>query len=290
MGKAREKSAEEAMASALLAGGGRAVVLEGIALHAGVPARVRLQRATGPVAFVQRGARVELADLRVVRADRGLAVASGDGRVEVDLVEHLLAALGGLGVREGVAIETDDPELPLLDGGARAYVEALGAIGAPRGGPVGLRVARAAVIEEGRSRYTFAPAPGVSLRVDVRFRPPVGRETAEWHGDPDDFAARVAPARTFGWLDEHAALLAFGRARAVDTAAVIVFGRDGPLGTRPPEPGEVARHKLLDLIGDFALHGGPPEGAVEVVAPGHGATQRVVVRALRAGVLVRREA
>jgi UDP-3-O-[3-hydroxymyristoyl] N-acetylglucosamine deacetylase len=264
-------------------------VLRGVALHRGGPAEVRLDAAPGPITIAQRGAEASLDELHVARADRGVTLASADGRVRVDLVEHLFAALGGLGVGAGVRIAIDDDELPLLDGGARRFAEAILALGfAEAPSPGALVITRNASISRGNALYEFAPGPDVALRVDVEFRAPVGRESAEWRGDASDFLERIAPARTFGWADEHAALLASGRAASVDLDAVLVFDERGAIpGCRPASKSEVARHKLLDLIGDLAIHGGPPRGAITASHPGHAATHAVVAEALALGVLAR---
>jgi UDP-3-O-[3-hydroxymyristoyl] N-acetylglucosamine deacetylase len=259
------------------------VVLRGTALHRGGPAEVRLRGAPGPLRIAQRGAEARLDELRPVRTDRGVTVATEDERIRVDLIEHLLAAVGGLGVAGDLVVEVGD-ELPLLDGGALRFAEALTGLG--RRGRPRLRVAREAEIEHGRSRYRFAPGPSPCVRVEIDFPAPVGRRSAAWDGDPADFVARIAPARTFGWMHELAELRAAGRAAAVDLESVIVFGEGAPVGRgRPPDPDEPARHKLLDLIGDLALHGGPPLGLVDAFAPGHTATHAVAKRALSLGVL-----
>jgi len=264
------------------------VVLNGAALHRGGAVSVRLVAAPGPIAIEQRGAVARVAELRVARADRGVTIASSDGRLSLDLVEHLFAAIGGMGIREGLRIVTDDLELPLLDGGAQRFVDALMLLAIAPSAPT-LAVARAATLEHGRSVYRFEPADRVHVAVEVDFRAPVGRESASWDGDARDFVARIAPARTFGWADEYEALRASGRAAGVDLASVLVFDGDGVLaGCAPAAPAEAARHKLLDLIGDLALHGGPPQGAVTARLPGHAATHAVVAEARRIGVLVER--
>jgi UDP-3-O-[3-hydroxymyristoyl] N-acetylglucosamine deacetylase len=262
-------------------------VLRGVALHRGGPATVCLEAAAGPITIVQRGAEASLAEFHVARADRGVTLASADGRVRVDLVEHLFAALGGLDVRAGVRVTVDDDELPLLDGGARLFAEAILALGLAREvGPRTLVITRNASISRGNAVYDFATGSGVTIEVDVEFRAPVGRESAAWSGDAADFVERIAPARTFGWADEHAALLASGRAAAVDLEAVLVYGDDGAIaGCKPAAKDEAARHKLLDLIGDLAIHGGPPRGSLTVRRPGHAATHAVVAEAIATGVL-----
>jgi UDP-3-O-[3-hydroxymyristoyl] N-acetylglucosamine deacetylase len=245
---------------------------------------VRLLAAPGPIVVRQRGAEARLDELSPVRTDRGVTVSSKDGGVRVDLIEHLLAAVGGLGVVAGLAIAVEGDELPLLDGGARRFAEALTALELPRGRR--LRVTRAARLSHGRSEYRFSPGAVPGVLVEVDFPAPVGRQHAAWDGDEGDFVARIAPARTFGWAHELDALRAAGRAAAVDPSAVIVFDERGTVaGFRPPAPEEPARHKLLDLVGDLALYGGPPLGRVEAFAPGHTASHAVAVRALELGVL-----
>jgi UDP-3-O-acyl-N-acetylglucosamine deacetylase len=236
--------------------------------------------------IAQRGAEARLDELRPVRTDRGVTVATVDGRVRVDLIEHLLAAVGGLGVSEGLAIAAGGDEMPLLDGGARRFADAVAALELPRGRR--LVVARAARMTHGRSVYRFAPGPSPCVRVEVDFPAPVGRQRAAWDGDADDFVARIAPARTFGWAHEIDALRAAGRAAEVDPEAVIVFDAQGTIGgCRPPDPDEPAKHKLLDLVGDLALYGGPPLGEVDAFAPGHTATHAVAASALSLGILAR---
>lgn len=263
------------------------MLLRGLALHLGVPTSVRLSAAPGPITLAQRRGAAPLEALSVVRTDRGVTVASDADRVRLDLVEHLFAAVGGLGLGSGLRITTDDDELPLLDGGARAYAEALRALTIPAS-PRGLVVTRAATFRRGASVYELSPAEATRVEVEVAFRPPVGAGAAAWDGDVDDFVERIAPARTFGWVDEYEALRAAGRAAGVDLASVLVFDGEGVLpGCRPAEPAEPARHKLLDLIGDLALHGGPPRGLVRASLPGHTITHAIIAEALAAGVLAR---
>jgi UDP-3-O-[3-hydroxymyristoyl] N-acetylglucosamine deacetylase len=265
---------------------GGPVRLEGVALHAGVRVAATLVARPGPLAFAQAAAELPLDALLVARADRGVCLA-GDG-VRVDLVEHLLAALAASGVRRGVVVRVDGPELPLLDGGAAAWMRAVAELALPAEPPL-LAVARAGEVAIGDARYAFAPGEGVEVDVEIAFdHPAIGAQRASWRGDPGDFAARIAPARTFGFARDAAALRASGRAAGVDLDAVLVLGERGPLpGARPPGPDEPARHKLLDLVGDLALSGGPPRGRVLASRPGHAATHLAVREAFARGLLVR---
>lgn len=261
--------------------------LTGHALHAGIAVAATLVRRPGPLSFRQLGVEVALDRLAVARADQGVTLAAGGLRF--DLAEHLLAAFVGLGVRSGVCVEVEGPELPLLDGGAARWCDALLAIDAPRSHDASVVVARSATLRVGASSYAFAPSASTRVVVRVSFPAPVGDEDAHWDGDAADFASRIAPARTFGWLRDHAALLAAGRARGADRSAVVVYDEAGvvPGGARPV-PGEAARHKLLDLLGDLAPYGGALAGSLVAERPGHAATHRALEQALRQGIVVRR--
>ena len=257
-----------------------------MALHAGRPASVTLSRFEGPTSLGAGGARVPLREARVVRADHGVRVALGPGGPEVDLVEHLLSAGAAPGRGAGARRAGAGGEVPLLDGGARAFSDALLSLGVPPSGPL-LEVRRAFEARVGESRYELSPGAGRRVAVSIAFdHPRIGAQSARWEGDGPDFARRVAPARTFGFLRDHPELARAGRARAVDLDAVVVFDDEGPVpGCRLRAPDEPALHKLLDLIGDLALHGGPPRGSVRAHRPGHGATHEVLRRGLLEGAL-----
>src|SRR5215467_3576909 len=122
-------------------------MLEGPALRNGQLARVTLLGRPGPIVVRVGGREGRLWEgLHVVSSDRATTVASTDGRLQLRMVEHLFAALAAAGAYDGVAIECDGSELPLLDGGARAWCDALATLNVPRQAPR-LRVCRDAVVE-----------------------------------------------------------------------------------------------------------------------------------------------
>ncbi|HMJ51593.1 MAG TPA: UDP-3-O-acyl-N-acetylglucosamine deacetylase [Polyangiaceae bacterium] len=278
--------------------------LQGYALHRGVMTAVTLVRCDGPLAFEQDGRRARVSQLTVQRSDAGVTLSDGHG-LEVDLVEHLLAALGGLGIRSGVTAIVEGAELPILDGGARTFADALVALELPARSPEpgDLIVSKPGRLSAGSSSYTFDVADDTALSIEAVFdHPAIGTERASWDGSSRTFLESIAPARTFGFRADGPDLWRRGRAELAVSAAdsdareafsraVIVFDATGPVaaaGQAPPSAGEIGRHKLLDLIGDFALHGGPPRGRVLASRPGHTASHRIIRQALALGILSRR--
>jgi UDP-3-O-[3-hydroxymyristoyl] N-acetylglucosamine deacetylase len=272
-------------------------VVTGVGLHSGAAVRVVLHARPGAVTLGRDGVEARVDELAVSSTPRATTVEARGGRLRVATVEHLFAALAGLGVYEGLAVVVDGPEMPLLDGGALAWCgaidEALGPGSTRRAGRRPLRVARAAELSIGASRYVFEPgaAPGaVEVAVRLEFE---GLDEARvlpearWDGGADDFRARVAPARTFALARDVGELVAAGLARHVDPMSVVVLTPDAVHHAgRAFEPDEPARHKLLDLLGDLYVHGGPPRGSVRAVRPGHAANARAMEQALAEGIVV----
>jgi UDP-3-O-[3-hydroxymyristoyl] N-acetylglucosamine deacetylase len=246
-----------------------------------------LRRVPGPLCFETPAGEATRDELRVVRADRGVRVAASRIGLDVELVEHLFGALAGLGVQRGIALSVHGPEVPLLDGAALEFAMAIAALAPPRDLPK-LRVVRDGRVEIGASTYDFAAGPRAEAAVSVAF-PGRGTETASWDGSVAGFVSGIARARTFGFRGDYAALREQGRAAHVDPHSVLVLEADGRVlpSTEPEKPNELALHKLLDLLGDLYLFGGPALGRVNAIRPGHTATHAAVREALERGILAR---
>jgi UDP-3-O-[3-hydroxymyristoyl] N-acetylglucosamine deacetylase len=225
-------------------------------------------------------------ELEVVSTARATTVQARGGGEPIGTVEHLFAALAGLGVYDGMEVVVDGPEMPLLDGGALRWCEAIAALSPPRRGPR-LRVERPFAVEAGPSRYEFDTRDStVEIDVVLELGDPRIARIASWRGDAVDFLARIAPARTFALASEVEQLLRRGLARHVDPASVVLIAPEAVYSAgRPFTSDEPARHKLLDLMGDLYLRGGPPVGKVVAVRPGHASNARAISRALEEGVL-----
>lgn len=261
-------------------------MVKGVGLHTGAAVTVKLIAREGPVFLRTGGVEARIDELVVASTLRATTVEGCGGGLRVGMVEHLFAALAGLGIYEGVTIEVDGPEMPLLDGGASAWCDAVSKLQIPHGGPR-LRVAREAVLECGESQYELSPADHVEVEARLLLPDPRVTPLARWAGDADDFRARVAPARTFALARDIQSLARLGLSRHVDPASVVVLAPDAiHCSGRPYRADEPACHKLLDLIGDLYMHGGPPLGRVLGVRPGHAANDRAFRRAREDGVLV----
>jgi len=263
--------------------------VEGVGLHSGRRVRVVLRARRGAVTVRVAGREARIDELSVASTSRATSVEAHGGALRLGTVEHAFAALGGLGIYEGLGLAVEGPELPLLDGGASVWCDAIDALGVAPSAPRA-RVARPAVFALGSSRYEFTPGDRVSLEARLEldgFDERVVVPEARWDGSPADFRARIAPARTFALARELDELAAAGLARNVDPESVVILAPGGAhYAGRPFEPDEPVRHKLLDLIGDLYLYGGPPVGQLRAVRPGHAANAEVMRRARDEGIVI----
>jgi UDP-3-O-[3-hydroxymyristoyl] N-acetylglucosamine deacetylase len=266
------------------------ISVSGVGLHSGAKAWVVLRARRGPVTLASRGVEARIDELRVTSTARATTVESQGGALRVGTVEHAFAALAGLRVYDGIGLSIDGPEMPLLDGGAGAWCRAIDRLRVDHPGVPRLRVARAGSVDVGASRYEFTPGPSVEIQVRLElagFDETRVFPEARWGGDADDFRLRIATARTFALAHEIDELVSSGLARGVDPESVVVLSHDAVLHAgRPFSPDEPARHKLLDLVGDLYLSGGPPLGRLRAVRPGHAANALAMERARAERIVV----
>ncbi len=262
------------------------VVVEGFGLHTGAPARVVIGRQGSPgITLGVSGERASIDELSVVSTDRATTVQGRDGRVRVATVEHAFAALAGMSLHDGIAIDVEGPEMPLLDGGAATWCDAFAAIGVL---PTRrrLRVTRAAVLHVGDSRYEFAPGDRVANRRARRIRRSAHRRGRALGGR----GGRLSRARR-----RRADLRVRARRRRLRAPWPRPSGparrrrphfADGDPLRRASVFAERARDgKLLDLLGDWFLHGGPATGHLHAFRPGHASNRLAFARARQEGVL-----
>jgi UDP-3-O-[3-hydroxymyristoyl] N-acetylglucosamine deacetylase len=267
---------------------GQVVERAGVGLHGGAAVRVRL--GPGPAGGGVQFVRTDLAGAPEVRASVEMVtgvercVRLGPEERGAATVEHLLAALWALEI-DDARVELDAPELPALDGSAAGWVAAVDEAGAREsgGGAVAVLVAferveaGSAALEPLDDAADVAAGRGGAPRLVVRVRHEPGRGLAPVElqrvVDAATFRAEIAPARTFCFEDELAALRAAGLGQGGSLEnAVVLDPRGAPLnpdGLRWAD--EPARHKMLDAIGDLALLGARLHGRLVLRGAGHAA-------------------
>jgi UDP-3-O-acyl N-acetylglucosamine deacetylase len=265
----------------------RTIRVTGIGLHTGAPSSVRLAPAPPDQGVVF--ARVDLPGAPVIPARLGQVAATERGIVlghqtRVATVEHLLAVAMGLGV-DNLLAEVDGEEVPCGDGSGQTFVDAVRRAGvAEQGVPRRPITLRTPVWTSANGSLVVAlPAPHLRVTSLVTVEgAPIPAQLAEFNAAADDFAAAIAPARTWGLAAEAEALRARGLARGATLATVLVLGPQGYLN-EPRFPDELARHKILDAIGDLALLGRPLHAHVIAIRSGH-ALHLALARAIAGAV------
>ena len=264
-----------------------AILGEGVGLHSGQITRFRILPAPvdSGIVFVRTDCRppVEIPARSEFVRDTTLATTLGLGNLTVGTVEHLVAALAGLGV-DNARIEIDGPEVPILDGSCAPFVDMI----ARAGGTVAQRrpkrflvVRRAVEVSDGEKSARLEPASRFSLQCSIDFdHPIVNAQSFELDMSDTAFVQEVARARTFGFAKDVDAMHAAGLARggSLDNAVVIEdFSIRNPEGLRFSD--EFVRHKALDAVGDLYLAGGPIVGRFVGHQTGH-KLNNMVLRAL----------
>jgi UDP-3-O-[3-hydroxymyristoyl] N-acetylglucosamine deacetylase len=190
----------------------------------------------------------------------------------VATVEHLLSAFVGLGV-DNALVEIDGPEVPVLDGSAKPFVEAIDRAGlqAQRAPRRFIRIRRAVRVEMGDAYAEFHPHDGCRFEVGISYKCPViGDQAFGIEVTAKNFRREIARARTFGYLKDVERLRAAGLALGSSLENSVAIG-DGAVVNREGlrYPDEFVRHKLLDAIGDLALAGAPIQGLYRSYKGGH---------------------
>jgi UDP-3-O-[3-hydroxymyristoyl] N-acetylglucosamine deacetylase len=202
--------------------------------------------------------------------------------VLISTTEHLLSALIGLGV-DNVIVEIDNLEVPILDGSALPYVEAILASGlkVQRRKREYLRILKDVEVRDGSKFIGVYPGEGYSIHYSIDFPPPIGRDTFIGDLEAGDYANLISPARTFGFREDEAMLRDMGLIRGVSDSSAIILTREGVQNGPLRFDDEFVRHKVLDLIGDLALAGKRIWGRVVAERAGHAMHTALVQRLLQ---------
>ncbi len=255
------------------------VTLEGFGVHSGKPVAVSFLPADPDTGIVFHHMN-EAGDVREIRAlvseigSTDLCTALGDPTGHrVGTVEHVMAALFGLGI-DNLAVEIDGDEMPILDGSAAVFVEAIDQAGIETLDVKRryIRVLKPVRIDSGASFAEFLPHDGTRFEVDIDFESPaIGRQSFAADIDAKTFRRDIARARTFGFMKDVERLWAAGHALGSSLENSVVIGDDSRVinmeGLRYKD--EFVRHKLLDAMGDLALAGARFIGCYRSYRGGH---------------------
>jgi UDP-3-O-[3-hydroxymyristoyl] N-acetylglucosamine deacetylase len=263
------------------------VTVSGIGIHSGSPVAVTLHPAevdTG-IVFWRCGIdghrdRELTANFRSVTATEFATVLGDQAGPAVSTTEHVLAALYGLGIDNAI-VEVDGPEVPIMDGSAAPFVEAIDQVGvakmtAPRRCIRVLRPVR--VNADGCSGELRPHLHGLRVETEIEFdHPLIGRQAFAIDVEPNAFRRELARARTFGFMRDVTKLWSAGYALGASFENTVVIAENRILNTEGVRfADEFVRHKAVDAIGDLALAGAPVIGAYRSVRGGHKLNHAVV--------------
>jgi UDP-3-O-[3-hydroxymyristoyl] N-acetylglucosamine deacetylase len=250
------------------------VSFNGIGLHTGRHAKVCLKpapRDTG-IVFMRTDKNVALRASTSSVSDTAFATTLGLNGSKIRTVEHLLAALSGLGI-DNVFVEVDGPEIPILDGSAIELTSLIlkGGIAKQSKKRPYIRITSPIVLTDGHAEIAAFPYNGRRISYRIHFTHHLlGEQKRTLELNEENFAIEIAPARTFGFLKDVEYLKANGFARGGSFDNAVILGENGVLnGSGLRFKDEFVRHKILDLIGDFSLLGFPIYGHIIANKSGH---------------------
>jgi UDP-3-O-[3-hydroxymyristoyl] N-acetylglucosamine deacetylase len=257
----------------------RRAYLSGAGVHSNAPVQLTLHPAEADhgIVFLRTG--LPNGESRVIEAVWSqvtmteLCTVIGDSSGSVATIEHLMSALAGLGI-DNALVEIDGPEVPIMDGSAYRFVEAIDEAGiielsAPRRF---VKVLKPVRIDMGRGFSELRPAAsGFHLDVEIDFSAGIiGRQSTNIELDPSTFRREISRARTFGFIRDVERLWKAGFALGSSLENSVALEDDriiNPEGLRYSD--EFVRHKTLDAIGDLSLAGLPIIGGYRSYCGGH---------------------
>lgn len=251
--------------------------LSGVGVHSGKPVSVTFLPADADTGIVFHSAKEPGRELRALSSEVGstdlCTLLGNPAGFHVGTVEHVMGALSGIGI-DNLVVEINGNEVPILDGSAIRFVEAIEQAGIEtlQARRRYIRVLKPVRIDSGASWAEFRPHNGTRFEVEIDFASAaIGRQSFAADISAELFRNEIARARTFGFLKDVEPLWAAGYALGSSLENSVVIGDDGRVinmeGLRYPD--EFARHKTLDAMGDLALAGARFIGCFRSYRGGH---------------------
>ncbi len=261
------------------------VSAKGVGLHTGHPVTMTFKPLGPDMGVVFQ--RVDLSGKPMIKADIHSLLAGKKnprrttlflGDVEVQTIEHLMAAFGGLGI-SNILVELDKNEVPCLDGSARSFVELIKKAGiVEQGVPRRVFKVRSAIwAHDEDSVIAVLPSSEFKISYTLSYpQPSLGDQFLEVTLTPEVFEQELVGARTFCLAEEADALIKSGLGKGANYENTLVVGKEGIEKNCLRYDKEFIRHKILDLIGDFHLLGVAIKGHVIAVKSGHTLNTRIL--------------
>ncbi len=246
---------------------GKAIRIKGVGLHRGREVEVGLRPSRDGIVFTREGVAIPATLEHVV--DTRLNTMLGKDGVTISTVEHLMSALAGLGITD-CAVTVAGDELPAMDGSSLPFLEQLIAADIEALGEVSPIVITEPMRVSAGEAWIEASPGAFAIEYSIDFPDAaIGRQSLTYSGG--DYAGLIAPARTFGRLQDVEMMRSMGlalggglhNAVVVDGAAVL-----NPEGLRFSD--EYIRHKVLDCLGDLWLLGRPLKASIRAHRANHG--------------------
>lgn len=256
----------------------RAISFSGIGLHTGKPVNMSIEPAPPEhgIKFSYNGNIIKASAENLGGTARNTGLT--DGTHNLHTVEHVISALLGMNVDNALVI-MDSTEPPAMDGSAKDYAKAIKEAGLLDSGvPVReLPEGRTVFVSSNGASVTWIPGGPLEFIYVLEFEHLlVGNQAYRFRGGPDEYLAEIAPARTFGFIEEVEKLRQAGLALGGSEENAVVVYPDR-LSSDLRYPDEFARHKLLDLIGDIGLmYNMRPTGTFIGVRSGHALNAQLV--------------
>ncbi|HYD18967.1 MAG TPA: UDP-3-O-acyl-N-acetylglucosamine deacetylase [Patescibacteria group bacterium] len=262
-----------------------AFTVTGVGVHSGAPTTMKVCPAPASTGIIF--VRTDVMDKNNVIPARWNAVVdtklctvlANKAGVTISTVEHLMSAFAALGIDNAI-VEIDGPEVPIMDGSAVKFVQAIDKAGLLRQNERRrvLRIRKTVSYQEGEKEVFLSPAEGQFFGFEISFdNALIGRQKFTHQLREDAYRADISAARTFGFLHEVEALRKMGLARGGSLENAIVIDGDkimNPGGLRYKN--EFVRHKILDAIGDLYLMGVQMIGHYHGVKAGHAMNNKIL--------------
>jgi len=261
---------------------------EGVGIHTGVSVKLKFipAEASSGINFV----RVDIPGKPSIKAHisnvlnmglspRRTSIGIGSNGVEIHTVEHLMAALCGLGI-DNITVEVDNKELPALDGSALPYLKILNDAGIkeldkPRNV---IEIKEPFWVEDDNSSIVVLPDESLKISYSLSYEKShfLRSQYVRFRlNGPESFEKEIAPSRTFCVEEEADSLLKKGFGKGANYKNTLVVGSSGVIENELRFNDEFARHKISDLLGDMHLLGGVLKGHIIAVRSGHTLNMRL---------------